>query len=40
MDGVQRDAKDFLKVKNWEAQALDRNEWRYTIGKAKARFGL
>jgi hypothetical protein len=40
MDGVQTDAKDLLKVKNWKAQALDRNDWRHIIGKAKARFGL
>jgi hypothetical protein len=40
MDGVQTDAKDLLKVKNWKAQALDRNGWRHIIGKAKARFGL
>jgi hypothetical protein len=40
MDGVQTDTKDLLKVKNWKAQALDRNVWRNIIGKAKARFGL
>jgi hypothetical protein len=37
MDGVQTDTKDLL---NWKAQALGRNEWRYILGKAKARFGL
>jgi hypothetical protein len=26
MDGVQSDAKELLKVKNWKPQALDRNE--------------
>jgi hypothetical protein len=36
MDGVQTDAKGLLNVKNWKAQALDRNEWRHIIGKAKA----
>jgi hypothetical protein len=40
MNGVQTDAKDLLNVKNWKAQALDRNEWRNIIGKAKAPFGL
>jgi hypothetical protein len=40
MDGVRTDAKGLLKVKNWKAQALDRNEWRHIIGKAKARFEL
>jgi hypothetical protein len=41
MDGVQTDMKELLKVKkNWKARALDRNEWRRIIGKAKARFGL
>jgi hypothetical protein len=40
MDGVQTDAKDLLKVKNWKVKALDRNEWRDIIGKDKARFGL
>jgi hypothetical protein len=40
MDGVWIDAKELLKVKNWKALALDRNEWRHIIGKAKARFGL
>jgi hypothetical protein len=40
MDSIQRDAKDLLKVKNWKAQALDRNEWKHIIGKVKARFGL
>jgi hypothetical protein len=40
MDGVQTDAKDLLNMKEWKAQALDRNEWRHIIGKAKARFGL
>jgi hypothetical protein len=40
MDGVQTDAKDLLKVKNWKAQALDRSEWWHIIGKAEARFGL
>jgi hypothetical protein len=40
MDGVQTNAKDLLKVKNWKAQALDRNGWRHIIGKAEARFGL
>jgi hypothetical protein len=29
-----------LILKNRKAQALDRNEWRYIIGKAKALFGL
>jgi hypothetical protein len=36
MDGVQTDAKYLLKVKNWKAQALDRNEWGHITGKAKA----
>jgi hypothetical protein len=41
MDGVWIDAKELLKVNNWKAQALDRNEWRrHIIGKAKAPFGL
>jgi hypothetical protein len=40
MDGVQTDAKELLKVKNWKTRALDRDEWRHIIGKAKARFGL
>jgi hypothetical protein len=40
MDRVQTDAKELLKVKNWKTWALDRNEWRHVIGKAKARFGL
>jgi hypothetical protein len=40
MDGVQTDVKDLLKMKNWKAQALDRNEWRNMTGKANARFGL
>jgi hypothetical protein len=40
VDGVRTDAKELLKVKNWKTRALDRNEWRYIIGKAKARFGL
>jgi hypothetical protein len=40
MNGVQTDAKELLKVRNWEMRALDRNEWRQIIGKAKARFGL
>jgi hypothetical protein len=40
MDGVQTDAKELLKVRNWKARALDRNEWRHIIEKAKARFGL
>jgi hypothetical protein len=40
MDGVQTDAKELLKVKNWKTRALVRNEWRHIIGKAKARFGL
>jgi hypothetical protein len=33
MDSVQTDAKDLLKVKNWKAQAPDRNEWRHIIGR-------
>jgi hypothetical protein len=40
MDGVQMDAKELLKVKDWKTRALDRNEWRHVIGKAKARFWL
>jgi hypothetical protein len=36
MDGVRTDTKELLKVKNWKAWTLDRNEWRYMIGKAKA----
>jgi hypothetical protein len=40
MDCVRTDAKELLKVKNWKAQALDRNEWKHIIGKAKALFGL
>jgi hypothetical protein len=40
MDGVQADAKELLKVKNWKMRALDRNELRHIIGKAMARFGL
>jgi ribosomal protein L19E len=40
MDDVRTDAKELLKVKDWKAKALDRNEWRHIIGKAKARFGL
>jgi hypothetical protein len=40
MDGVWTDAKELLKVKDWKARALDRNDWRHIIGKAKARFGL
>jgi hypothetical protein len=40
MDGVQTDAKESLKVKNWKMRALDRNECRHIIGNAKARFGL
>jgi hypothetical protein len=40
MSGVQTDVKESLKVKNWKARALYRNEWRRIIGKAKARFGL
>jgi hypothetical protein len=40
MDGVRTDAKELLKVKYWKAQALDRNDRRYIIGKAKDQFGL
>jgi hypothetical protein len=40
MHGVRTDAKELLKVKNWKVRALDRNESRHIIGKAKARFGL
>jgi hypothetical protein len=35
MDGVRTDTKELMKVKNWKAQALDRNEWRrHIFGKA------
>jgi hypothetical protein len=36
MDGIRTDAKELLKVKNWQARALDRKEWRHIIWKAKA----
>jgi hypothetical protein len=35
MDGVETDVKELLKVKNSKARAMDRNEWRHIIGKAR-----
>jgi hypothetical protein len=40
MDGVQIDAKELLKVKNWKERAMNSNECRHIIGKVKARFWL
>jgi hypothetical protein len=40
MDAVQTDVKILLKVTNWKARELDRNEWKHISGKSKARFGL
>jgi hypothetical protein len=40
MGGIQTDVKELLKIKNWKAWALDKNERRRISGKAKARFGL
>ncbi|RZF45755.1 hypothetical protein LSTR_LSTR017211, partial [Laodelphax striatellus] len=40
MDGVSKDARDILHVRNWRAEARDRDGWRGRIEEARARFGL
>lgn len=40
IDAVKEDSQQILRCRNWEKIAMDRDEWRTRIVKAKARFGL
>jgi hypothetical protein len=36
-DAIHRDAANLLRIRNWEAAARDKGEWRKKVGEAMAR---